>query len=110
MYSKTFLYFVLFILQGTSDKPLTSECVIFASGHDYFNISNICIKTEDEVVCEPASLLDAFECLMATYYSFNLSFPSKSKNFLTFLDLLLGLKSKRIPRSIVTFMTKFKSL
>ncbi|KAJ8050176.1 hypothetical protein HOLleu_03274 [Holothuria leucospilota] len=91
-------------------KPAGPEPLIICQGKDFFNVKSVSLKVENEVICTTETLLEAYGCLMAAYYVFDLNFPRRSKNTLTLLDLLLGIKTKRLPRTICSFLTRYTDL
>lgn len=93
---------------AVGSKPAGPEPLLIGHGEDFFNLQSLCLKVENEVVCSSSTVVEGFQCLMAAYYAFNITFPNRSKNMLKFLDLLLGLKCKRLPRTVYSFLAKYE--
>lgn len=103
-----------FMLTTSQEAPgggvLKSEPIIVADGEDFLQSSNFSVISENMKICETKTLTDAFECLLAAYYCFNMTYPKNILNTMTFLEKLVGLEKKRIPRRVATFYTQLKSM
>lgn len=103
-----------FMLTTSQEAPgggvLKSEPIIVADGENFLQSSNFSVISENMKICETKTLTDAFECLLAAYYCFNMTYPKNILNTMTFLEKLVGLEKKRIPRRVATFYTQLKSM
>lgn len=67
------------------------------------SIDNYYIKLDSDVIPAGNALLEAFELLFMSFYTFDVHYPAELKVFFTFFEKLLGLKQSCQSASLSRF-------